>query len=108
MCLDASIELMEDGTDGQISLEVLEGLFHRDELQIEVPQLRGIGFREIGAEQVATLAPTSLSELVTAEPIAERGLFFGELDFDQTPRGWGLLARGTELRPVPPKSITSV
>ena len=53
MCLDASIELMEDGTDGQITLEVLEGLFHRDELQIEVPQLRGIGFREIGAEEVA-------------------------------------------------------
>jgi hypothetical protein len=61
MCLDASIELMEDGTDGQIPLEVLEGLFLRDELQIEVPQLRGIGFREIGAQQVATLAPTSLS-----------------------------------------------
>ena len=43
VCLDASLELMEDGTDGQIPLEVLEGLFHRDELQIEVPQLRGIG-----------------------------------------------------------------
>jgi hypothetical protein len=44
-----------------------------------VPQLRGIGFREIGAGEIATLAPTSLSELVTAEPIAERGFFFGEL-----------------------------
>ena len=56
-------------------------------LQIEVPQLRGIGFREIGAQQVATLAPTSLSAdefigLVTTEPIAERGLFFGELGPD--------------------------
>ena len=37
MCLDASLELMEDRTDGQIPLEVLEGLFHRDELQIEMP-----------------------------------------------------------------------
>ncbi|MDQ3773694.1 MAG: hypothetical protein M3461_04655 [Pseudomonadota bacterium] len=60
-----------------------------------MPQLRGIGFREIGAEEVTTLAPTSLSAdesigLVTAEPIAER-LFFGELDCDQTPGGRGLL-----------------
>ena len=91
MCLDASLELMEDGTDGQIALEVLERLFDRDELQIEVPQLRRIGFGEIGAQQIAAFAPPSLAELVAAEPIAERGRFFGELDFDQTPSGRGLV-----------------
>ena len=65
MGLDAFFALMEDGTDGEIPLEVLEGLFHRNELQVEVPKLRGIGFREIGAEEVATPAPTHLSELVS-------------------------------------------
>jgi hypothetical protein len=37
--LDALDVLMENGPYRQVTLEVLEGFLHRDELQVERPQL---------------------------------------------------------------------
>ena len=57
MRFDALFVLMEDRPDRQIALEVLERLFHRDQLEVEAPQLGGIALGQIGAQQIATFAP---------------------------------------------------
>ena len=47
--LDPRFVLVEDRTNGEIAFQILEGLFHRHELQIIVPELGGIVLGEIGA-----------------------------------------------------------
>ena len=46
---------MVDGTDGQVAFEFLEGLFDFGELEVMFPKFDGVGFREIGAQEVAPL-----------------------------------------------------
>ncbi len=54
---DAIFSLMEDRTDGEIAFEILERGFDFYQLEIELPQLRGIGGCEVRAQQVASFAP---------------------------------------------------
>ena len=46
---DARLFLVKDGPDRQIAFEGLEGGLDLDELQIELPQFRGVRIGEIGA-----------------------------------------------------------
>lgn len=50
MGLDAPLLLVKDRPDRKIALEVLEGLFDLDKLEIVIPQQRGIG--EVAAQPV--------------------------------------------------------
>ena len=45
MRFDALLLLMEDGSDRQIAFEGFEGGFDLDQLQVELPELGGIGTR---------------------------------------------------------------
>ena len=47
---------MEDRPDRQVALEVLERLFDGDELDVVLPQQRGIVLGEVGAQQIAPFA----------------------------------------------------
>ena len=67
MCFDASVELVVDRSNGQIVLELLEGLLDFGELDVKRPQRRRCGFGEVRAQQVSTLALTSLSKLRTID-----------------------------------------
>ena len=54
--LDAMIELVVDGPDRQIALELLEGLLDLGELDVITPELRRVGVAEVGTQQIAALA----------------------------------------------------
>ena len=57
MGLDPILELLVDGSDRQVALELLEDLFDLDQMQIEAP-LDGRDRRgDVGAQQIAALAP---------------------------------------------------
>lgn len=60
MGLDALLQLVMDRPQLQIVLQIFEGRLDFDELNIELPQLCGVVPGQIGAEQVAALAPTHL------------------------------------------------
>ena len=60
--LYAGLLLMEDRPNGEITFEILERFFHRDQLEIVAPQLRRVVLAEVGAQQISALAPTRLSE----------------------------------------------
>ncbi len=62
--LDPLLILMEDRSDGEIALEVLERLLDRGELQIVAPQLGGIVLGEVGAQQIAALTAARAAQLV--------------------------------------------
>ena len=68
---DTAFQLMEDRPDGEIALEVAEGLLDVDELEIVAPQSGGVVVGEIGAQQIAALAPSHLTQLVAIEAITE-------------------------------------
>jgi len=68
--LDPALFLVEDRADGEIALEGLEGFLDRDEL---LPEQRRILLGDVGAQQVASLAPAQraskivISDLSTAQ-----------------------------------------
>ncbi len=86
---DTTFQLMEDPPDGEIALEVAEGLLDVDELEIVAPQSGGIVVVEIGAQQIAALASSRLTQLVAIEAITEGRGFLVDVDDDETPGGYG-------------------
>jgi hypothetical protein len=49
MGLDPTFLVMEDRSDGEVPFEVFEGFFDGDELDVVLPESRGVAFGEIGA-----------------------------------------------------------
>jgi hypothetical protein len=81
----------------KLVLEILEGGLDLDELDTELPQLRRILVTQIGAQQIALLVATRLSQPVAIEREAERSSLGRRLDIDQAPCRTGLRARRAEL-----------
>ena len=52
---DPLLVLVEDRADGEVALEVLEGLFDGDELDIVLPEETWIAVGEFGAQQITSL-----------------------------------------------------
>jgi hypothetical protein len=48
MGFDTALVLMEHRTDCQVALQVFERLFHGDELDVVLPQQRGIALGQVG------------------------------------------------------------
>ena len=59
--LDTMVELVMDRSDGEIAFQFLEGLFDLGELDVEPPQAGRIVLAEVGAQQIAALAPPGLA-----------------------------------------------
>ena len=100
--LDAMIALVVDGPDRQIALELLEGLLDLGELDVIAPELRWVGVAEVGAQQIAALAPPRRSQLVLVQGVTEGGgadrlVVAGQPDVDQGVDVAGLLLGGAEL-----------
>src|SRR5258708_10846852 len=83
--LDALLQLMVDGPQLQIVLEVFEGRLDFDEQNVELPQLCGIVPGQIAAEQIAAFAPVDLTQLAAIESIAKGWRVLCHRDADQTP-----------------------
>jgi len=99
---DAVLKVM---VDLQIVLEVLERGFDLDELDVELPQLGRILVAQIGAEQIAPLAGSYLSQLVAVERKGEGGILRGPATTSDSLNVAGLLRllrRCISLLPLPP------
>src|SRR6202140_4536549 len=93
-----------DWTDRQVALELLERLLHLGELDVELPQLRGRLARQVRAQQIVSLVPARLAQLVASDaegealridrlilgrhpdihqPIASSGITFGRSELEQ-------------------------
>ena len=57
MGFDAGLQLVMNGPDRKIVLQFLERLLDLDQLQIEPPELSGVVALDVGAQQIAALAP---------------------------------------------------
>ncbi len=66
MSFDAGVRLVMDGTKRQIVLQFLERLLDLDQLQIQPPQMAGVVAPDVGAKQIAALAPAREAELLAA------------------------------------------
>ena len=64
MSFNSGFELVIDGTDRQITLQLLERLLDLDQLQIEPPQMARIIALDIGAQQIAAFAPPGLPQFL--------------------------------------------
>src|SRR5713101_9118207 len=91
--LDARLQLVKDRPDREVSFQILEGLFHRDQEQIVAPQLGWVFLDEVGAQKISAFPPSRLSQLLAIEPIAEGGAVCCHLDHDQAPGFARLTAR---------------
>ena len=61
------------------------------ELTLEqIPQLGGIVFGEIGAQEIAPLAPARPSQPIAVEVVGKGDALRRYRDDDQAPRGWGM------------------
>src|SRR4051794_33202751 len=69
MSLNAPLLLVKDRPDRKIALEVLEGLFDLDKLEIVTPQQGGIGLGEVAAAASKTFSP--LTRLFTEHTAPE-------------------------------------
>jgi hypothetical protein len=79
--------LMNDRPNREVVLQVLERSFHFDERQVELPELRRVARREVGAQQIPALAAAHGSQLLPVE---------GELKVHParaSPFGWRLRRR---------------
>ena len=65
VCLDPFLDLVEDGSDGKMVLELLERLLDFGELHVVAPQFGGVFTGHAGTDCVARYAQSR-----TAEPIA--------------------------------------
>src|SRR6266446_7619818 len=81
---------MEDRPDGEVALKVFEGFFDADEQQVQIPQLGGVVFGEIGAQEIAPLAPARPSQPIAVEVVGKGDARRRYRDDDQAPRGWGM------------------
>src|SRR6516165_11412327 len=93
MRLNPRLVLVKDRPNGEVAFEVLERLFDAAELKVKAPQPRRIVVDEIGAQEIAALAPPGPAQFGAIETIAERGAVRGDVYRDQAPGGSGLLAR---------------
>jgi hypothetical protein len=71
--LDAFLGLVEDRPNGQVVLDLLEGLFDLGELDVELPQGIGLVGREVGAQQVSALSSAHLAQLVSIKAELQAG-----------------------------------
>lgn len=71
MGLDALFELMENGAQLEIVLEVLEGGLDLGELDVELPQLVGLLSAEIAAQEISAFASSDLAQLGAVERVGE-------------------------------------
>jgi hypothetical protein len=84
--LDPVLELVKNGAQRQVVLQVLKGRFDFDQLDVKFPQLSWVTSTQIGAKQVATFPAAGDAQLLTIQGKAEtrdsfcRGLW--ELDVD--------------------------
>ena len=67
--LNALLELMEDGPDGKIVLELLECLFDFRELHVVAPQRGGVFAGHVRAQQVAALAAKHLAQFLATQAV---------------------------------------
>src|SRR6478672_602272 len=88
MRFDPGLVLMEDRPDGEVALKVLEVFFDADEQQVQIPQLGGVVFGEIGAQEIAPLAPARPSQPIAVEVVGKGDALRRYRDADQAPRGW--------------------
>src|SRR5262249_12167929 len=79
------------------TLEILEGRLDLGQLDVELPQVRRVLPTQIGAQQIATLAPARFAELLAIELETERGALRSKRDIDQAPGRRRLGACGAEL-----------
>ena len=56
MGLDAALDVVPDGTEGQFTFEGSEGGFHFGQLHVLVPEGIGVHGIEIGAQEIGALA----------------------------------------------------
>ena len=96
------LELVEDGPDGKMVLELLERLLDFGELHVMAPQRGGVFTGHVGAQQVAALAAKHLAQLLATQAVGEPvggELFVGvrDLDLDEQPSPTGVFLRRTEL-----------
>ena len=82
VCFDALLELVVDGAQAEVVLEVLEGRLDLGQLDVELPQVGRVLPTQIGAQQVVSLALAHFSELLAIELEAERGALRSKLDID--------------------------
>ena len=74
MGLDAMLQLVMDGAQGQIIFEVLEGGFHLRQLDVKLPQFfRGSSAGNVGAQQISAFPFARLPQLVFAQRKGQRG-----------------------------------
>jgi hypothetical protein len=79
------------------ALKVLEGFFDADEQQVQIPQLGGVVFGEIGAQEIAPLAPARPSQPIAVEVVGKGDALRRYRDDDQAPRGWGMGSGSAEF-----------
>src|SRR6202040_1907894 len=70
--------------------KVLEGFFDADEQQVQIPKLGGVVFGEIGAQEIAPLAPARPSQPIAVEVVGKGDALRRYRDDDKAPRGWGM------------------
>ena len=97
MRFDPGLVLMEDRPDGEVALKILEGFFDADEQQVQIPQLGGVVFGEIGAQEIAPLAPARPLQPIAVEVVGKGDALRRYRDDDQAPRGWGMGSGSAEL-----------
>ena len=62
---DSALFLMEDRPDCQITFQIFERFFHRNELGIILPQQCGIVLGEVCPQQIASFSPLPASHTVS-------------------------------------------
>ena len=100
--LNALLELMEDGPDGKIVLELLECLFDFRERHVVAPQRGGVFAGHVRAQQVAALAAKHLSQFLATQAVGEPvggQLFVGvrDIDLNEEPSSASVFLRRAEL-----------
>ena len=101
--LDPRLCAMEDRADGQIVLQFLERLLDLGELHVVAPQRGRILAGQVGAQQIAALAPPCLAQPLAPQRERERlwrdrFASLGQTDLDQVPGASGLLLRRAQLQ----------
>src|ERR1700733_9409697 len=82
MSFDPALVLMEDRPNRQVALQVLERLFHRDKLDVVLPQQRRIVRGEVGAQQIPPFASPHPAQLLAVERVDEHGTLLVHVDLD--------------------------
>ena len=97
MGLDAVAPLMEDGTHGEIALEIFESFLDLGQQHVELPDLRGILRREIGAQQVAAFPAQRLRAICLCAAHSEARRLWSTSMSHQSPGLWRLALGRAQL-----------